>query len=174
MSCCHVEDGHTVIRVPRVVTAGPRQLGAKWCEQVIHCPANDGVVVHSHVYVNQADSIADTYKCNRHSSVYRVGLAALFGILVHNSLYIPLIATFFTTFTTLLCEALKLKEATNSVVGGRDITNLTLSVYTHGQKSEYLMSTKLCTQIYPCVATSHVAAPRYGLYWGRARTIYGS
>lgn len=47
--------------VPLVVTAGPwkhRVDGSQRRDQVVDCPADDGVVVHAHVYVDHADCVA--------------------------------------------------------------------------------------------------------------------
>lgn len=57
-------DGHAQRRVPLVVAAGPRQHGVDGRQrrhQVVHRPADDGVVVHAHVDVDHADGVAHTW-----------------------------------------------------------------------------------------------------------------
>lgn len=43
--------------VPGVVAGGPGQLLAEARHEVVDCPANDSIVVHPHVDVQQADGV---------------------------------------------------------------------------------------------------------------------
>lgn len=56
--------GHwtTVERVPRITTRRPRQLVTERGEQIVNCPSDDRVVVHSDVNVNQANRVANSCK----------------------------------------------------------------------------------------------------------------
>lgn len=54
---CH---GPAVGGVPLVVAARPRQLVLEGGDQIVDGPADDGVVVHAHVDVQEAYRVADT------------------------------------------------------------------------------------------------------------------
>jgi hypothetical protein len=55
-----VENGSAIQCVPRVVAGHPWQLRIERCKQVVHSPADDGVIVHPHINVHQAYCVADT------------------------------------------------------------------------------------------------------------------
>lgn len=73
-----VQNIRAVYCVPLVVAGHPWQLGGERCEQIVHGPADDGVVVHPHVDVNKADGVADTcikQTGRNHTKFGDVGLA---------------------------------------------------------------------------------------------------
>lgn len=67
-------DRSTVQRVPRVATRRPRKLRGERRKQIVDRPADNRIVVHSDVDVNQANGIADT--CGAIKAVHYCGLNA--------------------------------------------------------------------------------------------------
>jgi hypothetical protein len=60
-----VEDWNAVFRVPRIAATCPWKFRAEGGEKVVDGPSDDGVIVHAHINVYQADSI--THSCIKQS-----------------------------------------------------------------------------------------------------------
>ena len=59
---CNIPGWSAVVRVPVIPTFGPRQFVAKRCHEVVDAPGQNSVVVHRHVEVYHADSVANACK----------------------------------------------------------------------------------------------------------------
>lgn len=59
---CQFHDGGAVGRVPAVVATGPWKLRPEAGHEVVDGPAYDGVVIHPHVDVQEADSVSHSCK----------------------------------------------------------------------------------------------------------------
>lgn len=53
-------DWSAVRCVPLITAAGPRQFGLKRCYEIINSPADDCVIMHPHVDIEQTYRVSDT------------------------------------------------------------------------------------------------------------------
>lgn len=56
-------DQGATVGVPRMITRRPRQLGCERSHKIVDGPTDDGVVVHSHVQINDANGVTHSCMC---------------------------------------------------------------------------------------------------------------